>query len=245
MKTLARWLKRRLTGPVLPPAPVSVRHAELSMVFSADDDASGPDDFLLDLALRSVGRARTASMAHVVSRMKAPPYYPDVWPGEHYKLLAGLVQELQPRLVVEVGTATGLSALAMLPFLPPAGRLVTFDLIPWQEFPDTVLTAELFADGRLAQVIADLGDPAASAGHARLLGQADLLFLDGPKDGVFEGRFLDLLAGHNSLGTPVVVFDDIRVWNMLRTWRQVRRPKLDLTSFGHWSGTGLVHWVGA
>jgi hypothetical protein len=46
-------------------------------------------------------------------------------------------------------------------------------------------------------------------------------------------------------GAPVLVFDDTRVRNMLHTWRDVRRPKLDLTSFGHWSGTGLVHWVPA
>jgi hypothetical protein len=40
------------------------------------------------------------------------------------------------------------------------------------------------------------------------------------------------------------MFDDIRLWNMLRTWRTINRPKLDLTSFGHWSGTGLVDWTG-
>ncbi len=38
------------------------------------------------------------------------------------------------------------------------------------------------------------------------------------------------------------MFDDIRVWNMLEIWRGIRRPKLDLTSFGHWSGTGLVDY---
>lgn len=38
------------------------------------------------------------------------------------------------------------------------------------------------------------------------------------------------------------LFDDIRVWNMLAIWRGIRRPKLDLTSFGHWSGTGLVDY---
>jgi hypothetical protein len=41
---------------------------------------------------------------------------------------------------------------------------------------------------------------------------------------------------------PLIAFDDIRVWNMLKTWRRIRRPKLDLTSFGHWTGTGLVEW---
>jgi hypothetical protein len=214
------------------------------MLFSADDDGGRADEYLLDLAQRAVARARAVSMSHVVGRMRAAPFYPDVWPGEHYKLLAGLVQELRPRTVVEVGTSTGLSALAMLPYLPPGGRLVTFDLIPWHEFPDTVLTDLEFAGGRLTQVLADLSDPEVFAAHAGPLSEAGLIFVDGPKDGAFEDRFLALLDRHPFAAVPTVLFDDIRVWNMLSTWRGIRRPKLDLTSFGHWSGTGLVHWVG-
>jgi hypothetical protein len=40
------------------------------------------------------------------------------------------------------------------------------------------------------------------------------------------------------------MFDDTRVLNMIEIWRRLNRPKLDLTSFGHWSGTGLVDWNG-
>jgi hypothetical protein len=29
---------------------------------------------------------------------------------------------------------------------------------------------------------------------------------------------------------------------MLDIWYNLDKPKLDLTSFGHWSGTGLVEW---
>jgi predicted O-methyltransferase YrrM len=213
------------------------------MLFSADDEPGRMDDFLLDLAVRAVSRAQKVAVADLVRRMKAPPYYPDVWPGEHYKLLASLVQELQPRLVIEIGTSTGLSALAMYSHLQPSARLVTFDITPWQKFEDTVLTDAEFADGRLKQVIADLGNRIIFDQHADVLRSADFIFLDGPKDGVFEQQFLDYLSILNPVNQPVLVFDDIRVWNMLRIWREIDRPKLDLTSFGHWSGTGLVHWV--
>lgn len=37
--------------------------------------------------------------------------------------------------------------------------------------------------------------------------------------------------------------DDIRVWTMLKTWREISYPKLDLTSFGHWSGTGIIEFI--
>lgn len=242
MRAWARWLKRRLTGPLLPDSPVPVRHAEHTMLLSVDDDPAGPNDFLLDLATRAIPRARSVSVDEVVRRMKQPPYYPNVWPGEHYKLLAALLRELNPTVVIEVGTYTGLSALTMLTHLPPGARLHTFDVLPWKSFPDTVLTEADFADRRLTQLIGDLGDRAVFDRHADLLAAADLMFLDGPKDGQFEQLFLDHLAGLRVTKQPVLVFDDIRLWKMLRIWRGIRRPKLDLTSFGHWTGTGLIHW---
>jgi hypothetical protein len=56
-----------------------------------------------------------------------------------------------------------------------------------------------------------------------------------------------LVRGFEAVGLqrePVVMFDDIRLWNMLPFWQEIDRPKLDLTSFGHWSGTGLVDYAG-
>jgi hypothetical protein len=41
---------------------------------------------------------------------------------------------------------------------------------------------------------------------------------------------------------PILVLDDIRLWTMLEIWRSVSWPKLDVTSFGHWSGTGMVDY---
>jgi hypothetical protein len=29
---------------------------------------------------------------------------------------------------------------------------------------------------------------------------------------------------------------------MLRFWRELKKPKLDISSFGHWTGTGMVMW---
>src|SRR3954467_8342462 len=78
-----------------------------------------------------------------------------VWPGEHYKLLSGLVKVLKPRVAVEIGTAEGLSALAMKKYMP--GKVVTFDIVPWNQIGDTILRPDDFADGRLEQRLGDLG----------------------------------------------------------------------------------------
>ena len=127
-----------------------------------------------------------------------------------------MVAVLAPRLVIEIGTAEGLSALTLKKYLQPGGQLVTFDLIPWREYPGSVVVPGDFADGRLKQRIGDLADPGVFQQHADLLTAADLLFVDAPKDGRFEPAFLKNLGGL-SRSAPLVVLYDIRVWNMLST----------------------------
>lgn len=224
------------------PITVPARHREYSAVFSADDERGAPSERLLSLALEASRLAREISLKEISARLKAPPYYPDIWPGEHYRLLAALVAVLKPRSVVEIGTATGISALALKKFLPAGGRVTTFDVRPWRDFPGTVLKDEDFADGRLVQVIADLSDGAVAAAHRELLGGAELVFVDAAKDGRMERRFLESFGSAGLAQGAVLVFDDIRLWNMLGIWRDISMPKLDLTSFGHWSGTGLAEW---
>jgi hypothetical protein len=119
------------------------------------------------------------------------------------------------------------------------------DVIPWAEVPECLLRAEDFEDGRLTQVIADVGDSEEAKRQADLISSADLVFVDAAKDGMLERR---ILANFDAIGLKdgaVVVFDDIRVWNMLGIWREITRPKLDVTSLGHYSGTGLIDWSGS
>lgn len=212
-------------------------------MFSRDDEPGAPSRTLIDLALRLIDRARSADLSAVSNRLRPGLIrYPDIWPGEHYHLLAAAVELLQPRTVIEIGTAQGLSALALKQALPADGRVVTFDICPWQDVPDAVLTDADFADGRLVQHIDDLSVPEVFRRHADLLRLADLVFMDAAKDGWLEATLLAHFDGLAFAGRPLFILDDIRLWNMLRIWREVRRPKLDLTSFGHWSGTGLIEW---
>jgi predicted O-methyltransferase YrrM len=240
--SLVRRMQKLLKSTLLK-APFGCRHFELSLISSSDDDCGPPSERLLDTALQSVAAARTIQLPEVSARVPQPPLWPDVWPGEHYRLLAGLVDVLRPKVIVEIGTYTGLSALAMRERMPAGSKLVTFDILPWDRIPHSHLMASDLADGRLQQVIADLADPVVFRSHLPLLGQAELIFVDGPKNVTFEEAFLNSLAACDLPQEPLIVFDDIRLWNMLRIWRGISRPKLDLTSFGHWSGTGLVDWT--
>jgi len=149
---------------------------------------------------------------------------------------------LQPKRIVEIGTFRGLSALALKKFLPVAGKITTFDIVPWESVSDTFLRPEDFEDDRLQQQIGDLSDAAVFDLHRSLIQETELLFVDGPKDGGFERKLLRQLETVDFHKPLLLVMDDIRFWNMLAIWHEIARPKLDLTSFGHWSGTGLVEW---
>ncbi len=217
--------------------PISAGHVESSLIVPV---TGAPSPRLLDVGLQAAQSARSVDLDWLSDR--ASHRYPDVWPGEHYKLLSALVEVLSPKTVIEIGTATGMSALAMKAALPQDGKITTFDLLPWREHPETVLRDEDFADGRLQQRPDDLSTPVGWRANAELLRQAELIFVDAKHDGVQEREFVRGFDEVGLAGGPIVLFDDIRVWGMLAFWHDLDRPKLDLTSFGHWSGTGLVDY---
>lgn len=216
--------------------------SELSAAFSMEDSPGQPNSRLIELALSSIHCAQHLELRFLIER-KVPGYV-HLWPGEHYRLLHAIVQETKPRLVLEIGTYTGLSALAMLAALPLESSLVTVDVIPWQKIPGSHLRPTDFDGGKLQQLICDLGNREVAEKHAGLLQNADVVLVDASKDGVFEYRLMEQFRRVGLKHGALVIFDDIRFWNMLRLWREISQPKLDLTSFGHWSGTGLVDWDG-
>ncbi len=241
LRKLGRSIQRRALKFALPnPRP---GYGEYSMIYDTLNTSGKPSGYLIDLALCAAKEAWQTQLPELSRRVDAASNdFTSVWPGEHYQLLAALVKILQPKRVIEIGTFRGLSALAMKQFLPVDSEIITFDIVPWNSIPDTSLRAEDFTAGRLRQVLADLSQPAEFESHRGLLQKTDLLFMDGPKDGSFERKFLQQLETIHCPQPFLLVLDDIRFWNMLAIWHEIARPKLDLTSFGHWSGTGLVEW---
>ncbi len=221
---------------------LQARHVELSAVASLDDDPARPSERLLDTAEAAISAARKVALDDLSARITTGPKWPDYWPGEHYKLLTALVQVTGAKRVVEIGTYRGLGALALLAGLPDGGTVTTFDVQPYTSVATAVLTPSDFADGRMKQVLADVTTDTGFTEHRELLSQADLIFTDAAKDGHQERIFLRRFEEAEFTNAPLVIFDDIRLQNMLQIWRDIRRPKLDLTSFGHWSGTGLVDY---
>jgi len=220
----------------------SITHSQLSVIVPAEVWKSQPNDRLIDVSMQAISYARSVDHSDIAAKMEEYPHWPTIWPGEHYKLLSGIIQTLQPKLVIEIGTATGYSSLAMKKFLPKESKIVTFDIVPWKQFPKCILRDEDFQDGRLEQIIADLSDEAVFSKYTSLLSNADFIFIDAAKDGIQEQLFINNFSKVPFRTQPIFMFDDIRLMNMVEIWNNLARPKLDLTSFGHWAGTGLVSW---
>lgn len=212
-----------------------------SFLLSMDDDNARPSERLLDVALEAIQATRSLPLADIAARCP-PPQLPSLWPGEHYRLLAGLVSALRPQTVLDIGTFTGASALALLAALPPGGRVVSFDLADWRDMAGTVLRESDFADGRLTHHVVDLSSDPPEYRH--VLAEADLVLLDASHDGETERRFFEVFDRRLRSGC-LVLMDDIRFIPLIPVWRELRKPKLDLTSFGHWTGSGLVEWAQA
>jgi len=226
---------------LLPP-PFNADHQLYSMIYSQHDEPFLPTSSLIDISIKALSQAGTVSLNDISKRLKEPPFYPDIWPGEHYKLLAGFVLALKPKLIIELGTANGASSLSMKKFLPVSSKIITFDIFSWKEDKNTILKEKDFQDGRLIQYVADISGDKTFDQYKDIISSADLIFIDVTHDGKLEAEIIEKLKKEGLKNSPYIIFDDIRVWTMLKMWKEITMPKLDLTSFGHWSGTGVVEW---
>ena len=167
-------------------------------------------------------------------------------PGiEHYYFLLALGIQLKNKKIIELGTHTGNSAY----FLAGGNRLynnnntiLTYDI----ELKDRILEDKL----NITYLIEDMFDINNREKNRDLLLSSDVIFIDiDPHEGILEYNMYLWLKNNNYKG--LVFFDDIHLGrghmgsnlphSMEEFWCKVDKEyKTDLTSIGHWSGTGLV-----
>lgn len=217
--------------------PVSARHAEWSAIVSTDDETIAPSDELIEIVMSAIERARPLRLDALAARCHGPQeaMWVNHWPGDHYRLLPALAEAIAAKRSVEVGTFTGMGTLSLA---YTGMRVDTYDILPWARIPDTLLRASDF-EGAIEQHVGDLAIPEYFNEQKEILKAADLIFVDGPKDGIFEPKFVSMLL-HEIRPEQLIVFDDIRKLVMLQLWRDLPLDKLDVTSFGHWAGTGIA-----
>ena len=117
--------------------------------------------------------------------------------------------------------------------------VTTFDIAPLNQIPGAIVDlTDRYPNIR--QIIGDLQQPETWQDNVEVLSSADLIFVDGPKDGVFEDVVVPRILEVAKPGS-LLILDDIRFACMQDLWKcLIEYPRIDLGSFGHFSGTGIV-----
>lgn len=160
-------------------------------------------------------------------RAHVPPDYQEYFwkpPGqEHYRLLAYLSTLFSGVTIVDVGTDAGCSAMALSSNL--TSRVVSFDIVNRRRCDIQLPNVEFRIQDALSDQPLLLGSP--------------LVLLDTAHEGPYEHAFYHALSERGYKGLLVV--DDLYLNDAMKDfWESISHPKYDLSSVGHWSGTGIV-----
>jgi len=150
-------------------------------------------------------------------------------PGvEHYKLLAYL-SYMFPKgsTLIDIGTLHGYSALALSH--NHNINVITYNLV--DDIPSDVISIKSKSNitWKIKNCLEDI----------ELLLKAPFIMLDTFHDGGFEREFILVLLKNNYKG--MVLCDDIYLNTEMKSfWEWVPLEKIDVSKYGHWSGTGII-----
>lgn len=134
-------------------------------------------DPVLEAYAASVSSPESPALTKLAAETRATIMSPGMMVGHlEGRFLEMLVWTIQPRLVLELGTFTGYSAMAMAACLPPGGRIITCE-VSWRHAE--VARRHIEASGFDERI--DIRVGAALDTVATLDGPFDLVFVDADK----------------------------------------------------------------
>jgi len=152
---------------------------------------------------------------------------------EHYKLLSYFSTLFNNSNILDIGTHTGCSALALA--YNSTNTIYSFDIM------DKVIPSIKTIDNiKFCQD--NLFDKDIFKKWSEIILSCPFIFLDvDPHNGVMEYDFFNLIKEINYQG--FIICDDIWYFKEMRDnfWYKIENKfKYDLTDLGHWSGTGII-----
>lgn len=147
---------------------------------------------------------------------------------EHYKLLAYLSKVLNCKNLVEIKTGYTLGTTALS--YSSDKTVHSYDIYSW--LPDNETTIEQKQNVKL--YVTDYLD------HVdNMIKDCDLIVIDIDHTGITEKALLDALRNKKYQG--IVLLDDTNLnQDMKKFVESIPEKVIDITSYGHWSGTHLV-----
>lgn len=152
---------------------------------------------------------------------------------EFYRLIAYIAEHMPSgSLLLDIGTYFGLSACALAS--NKACNVKSYDIYDHITDNPDLLTIKNVSN--IEYLLKDCMEDETALASAKLI----VLDVD-PHDGVQE---TDIFAKLRSVGFKgVVILDDIKLNDGMKTfWAEIPERKVDVTAYGHWSGTGIVYF---
>lgn len=76
------------------PIPAKAADSRYSAIFSMEGQPGRPTPELIEIGLSCVQNAFSKDLSDIASRIKSGTDYISIYPGEHYKLLAAIINKL-------------------------------------------------------------------------------------------------------------------------------------------------------
>src|SRR5215469_5109439 len=199
-----------------------VRATIATELWSLDDEEFKPNQRLYSLCAFIADQARFETH-HLLSSRETQEKWYQFFPGEHYHLLSCLARQIKPVSIVEFGTGSGMGAISFREGYEGC-EIVSFDTRdPCGEL--------IQKEDNIRLIQGDMADEALFKKHNKLISKAEIIFVDGPKEDRKEYEFVKLLNSVSFTNNPFVIFDDMKLGYMLDLWRDIKRPKIDITSY--------------
>lgn len=154
---------------------------------------------------------------------------------EPYRLLYYFASLFNDSIIIDLGTSNGGSAVALSH--NKRNQIVSFDIT------DRCQTSFFQNENKFEKMPSfpnvDFIVTENFLKYLSIILKSPFIYLDIAHDGIWENILLELLINNNYKG--IVVMDDIYAFpEMKKIWENLTFNKIDLTKYGHWSGTGLI-----
>ena len=150
-------------------------------------------------------------------------------PGsEHYKLIGFIAAQFKNKTLIDCGTFIGLSAMALS--VEPSNKVITYDIRDCLVMPGLTPKSLPNVEFKIQSCFDDMNT----------ILESPFIVLDiDPHDGEKERLFIEKLMELKYKG--LVFCDDIFLNEpMKQFWNWVPLTKIDVTKYGHFSGTGII-----
>lgn len=148
---------------------------------------------------------------------------------EHYRLLRYLAKNINSD-IVEIGTHCGTSAVALS--ADTEYTVFTYDIHDIKQKDFSYLSNVKFI----------IGDFMNDTSNKNNILNSKMIFIDAPHNGEFELQCYNWLVDNNYNG--ITIWDDIHLnKEMKHFWDSVQHRKVDITKYGHVTGTGLIYFT--